>query len=172
MKIRNIATRKPTRCLAMLGAAATLSLVPFGARAQENAADPSFTVKAADPAKKADGTLSPAAKAAIEHGPLPFSDADVAAKVAANRASEAAEKSAAPRPLSAAELAPAGETAGPPTPVIVGGYSTNRVCLVSLATAAPLIPPARLGPRASFNSSTVSLASSTARLEHWSARAR
>jgi hypothetical protein len=73
----------------MLGAAATLSLVPFGARAQENAADPSFTVKAADPATKADGTLSPAAKVAIEHGSLPFSDADVAAKAAANRAREA-----------------------------------------------------------------------------------
>jgi hypothetical protein len=112
-------------CIAAgFAAAATISLAPFAARAQGNAAVPGLTLKLADPAEQGDGTLGAAAKAAIEHGPLPFSDADVAAKAAANRASEAAEKSASPGPLSAAELAATGQAgAGPTAPVIVGGFN-------------------------------------------------
>jgi hypothetical protein len=113
-----------TRCLVVSGAAVVLSFVAFVAQAQENAAVPGLTIRPADPAEQGDGTLGAAAKAAIEHGPLPFSDADVAAKAAANRASEAAEKSAAPRPFSSGELAPAGEAAaGPLVPAVVGGIN-------------------------------------------------
>ncbi|MGH8322852.1 MAG: hypothetical protein ACRETD_03480, partial [Steroidobacteraceae bacterium] len=91
---------------------------------QENAAVPSLTIRPADPAEKADGTLSPAAKAAIEHGPLPFSDATAAAKAAANRAREEAEKSGASHPFRPGELAPTGGAMpGSLAPVTVGGIN-------------------------------------------------
>jgi len=121
MIIRDIMVRKTTRCLALFGAAAAVSFIAFGAQAQENSATPSLTLRPADPTEKGDGTLSPAAKAAIEHGPLPFSDADVAAKEAANRARDEAEKSGAKRPFSPADLSPAGGAgAGPLAPVFAG----------------------------------------------------
>ncbi len=104
-------------------AAATLSFATFPARAKEKAAGFGLTLTLADPTKQGDGTLGAAAKAAIEHGPLPFSDADVAAKAAANRASKAAEKSGVPSPLTPDEFAPAGKAAGARTPVIVGGIN-------------------------------------------------
>jgi hypothetical protein len=90
-------------------AAVTPSLLTFAARAQENPAVLSLTVRPADPAEKGDGTLSAAAKAAIKYGPLPFSAATAAAKAAANRARDEVEKSGSRRPLSPAERAPAGE---------------------------------------------------------------
>lgn len=123
MILLNLMARKTMRGVVLLSAAATLSLVTFGARAQESAADQNLTLRPADPTEKADGTLSPAAKAAIEHGPLPASDADVAAKAAANRARDEAEKSSARRPFSQGDLAPAGEAAGPLAPVVVGGFN-------------------------------------------------
>jgi hypothetical protein len=43
-------------------------------------------IKTADRNERADGTLSAAAARAIARGPLPFSEADVAAKAAADRA--------------------------------------------------------------------------------------
>jgi hypothetical protein len=92
----------------LLGTAATLWFMT-AARAQESAADPAPAMKAADAAEKADGTLSPAAKAAIEHGPLPFSDATAAAKADANHARDEAEKKGAQRPFSSRDLAPAGQ---------------------------------------------------------------
>ncbi len=112
MIIRDQILRKTTRCLALLGAAATLSMVAFAAQAQGSAAGSGLTIRPADPTEKGDGTLSPAAAAAIAHGPLPFSNADIAAKAAANRASDKAEKSGARRPFSPAERAPPG-AAGP-----------------------------------------------------------
>ncbi len=124
LTIHNIMVRKTTRCLLVSGAAAAISFVALVAQAQENAAVPTLTLRPADPAEKADGTLSPAAAAAIAHGPLPFSDANLAAKAAANRASAEAEKSGARRPFSPGELAPADEAAaGPLAPVIVGGFN-------------------------------------------------
>jgi hypothetical protein len=115
-----------TRCLVVSGVAVALSFVAFVAQAQENAAVPSLTLRSADPAEKGDGTLSPAAKAAIEHGPLPISDAVAAAKAAANRVRDEAEKSGASRPFSSGELAPAGGAgAGPLVPAIVGGINKS-----------------------------------------------
>jgi hypothetical protein len=112
MTIRNMMVRKTTRCLAVSGAAAALSFAAFAAQAQE--------LKAADPTEKGDGTLSPAAAAMKAHGPLPVSGADVAAKAAANRAREEAEKSGAKRPFSAAGLAPSGGArAGPSAPSLL-----------------------------------------------------
>jgi hypothetical protein len=90
MRRRNISAR----CLALLGAAAAFSFMTLATRAQGRAAFPALVLKKADPAEKAEGTLGPAAKEAIEHGPLPFSDADVAAKAEANRARDEAEKKA------------------------------------------------------------------------------
>src|SRR5580704_16874032 len=158
MTIRNMMIRKTTRCLAVSGAAAALSFAAFAAQAQE--------IKVADPTEKGDGTLSPAAAAMKAHGPLPVSGADVAAKAAANRAREEAEKSGAKRPFSAAGLAPArgagaGAGAGPSAPSLllnVPGLTDN--------VGAPPTPPARSGRHASFNSSTTRLGSSTARPEH------
>jgi hypothetical protein len=112
MAIPDQMVRKTTRWLALLAAAVTPSLLTFAARAQENAAVPRLTVRPADPAEKGNGTLSAAAKAAIKYGPLPFSDATVAAKAAANRARDEVEKSGARRPFSPAERAPA-DAAGP-----------------------------------------------------------
>jgi hypothetical protein len=99
------------------GTAATISFVAIAAQAQENAAVPdlTLTLRPADPNEQGDGTLSPAAKEAIEHGPLPFSDADVAAKAAKTRARlEARQKSGALPPLSPIQ---------PTMPVIVGGFN-------------------------------------------------
>ncbi len=98
-------------------AAVTPSFLTFAAQAQGSAVVPSLTVRPADPAEKGDGTLSAAAKAAIKYGPLPFSEATVAAKAAANRARDEVEKAGARRPLNPAERAPAGEAgAGPLAP--------------------------------------------------------
>ncbi len=115
---------KTARCLALMGAAAAFSFMTLATRAQERAVFPPLTLKKAGPAEKADGTMSPAARAAMEHGPLPFSDADVAAKAEANRARDEAEKKAAQLPSSPGGLAPAGEArAVPRAPVIVGGFN-------------------------------------------------
>jgi len=116
--------RKKTRFLVVSGVTVALSFVPLVAQAQQNGAFPRLTIRPANPAEKADGTLGPAARAAIAHGPLPFSDATAAAKAAANRANAEAEKSGARRPFSPGGLAPAGNAgAGPRDPVVVGGIN-------------------------------------------------
>jgi len=117
MRRRNVTVR----CLASMGAAAALCSMTLATRAQERMEFPHLVLKKADPAEKADGTMSPAAKAAMEHGPLPFSDADVAAKAEANRARDEAEKKATQRPFRPGDLAPAGEAGAVPlAPVIIG----------------------------------------------------
>jgi hypothetical protein len=149
MTIRDMMVRT-TRCLAVSGAAAALSFMAFAARAQEGAAAPDLTLEAAypadpaekgaaraqegaaapdltleaaDPAKKGDRALAPADTAAMVHRPLPMSDADVAAKAAANRAREEAEKSGAKRPFSPLDLAPSGRAGPRPLlPVVVNGF--------------------------------------------------
>jgi len=95
MCLRNTLMCKATRRFANPTFVAAFSFLAFAAHApaQESGSAPSLILREADPNEQADGTLGPAAKAAIEHGPLPFSDADVAAKAAANRARDAAEKS-------------------------------------------------------------------------------
>ena len=150
MPIHSISARQTALYLYLLGTAATLSFMPFGARAQQSPAAIAPTLQPADSAEKADGTLGPAAEAMIKHGPLPFSDADVAAKTAANRAREEAEQKSTQRPFCLGDLA--GEAgAGPLTPVIVG-VSTSRVW--ALIVAALPIRPARSDPRALFRPST------------------
>lgn len=83
--------RNALRYLALLGATATLSSVTFAARAQESPVLPNLTIKKADPAEKPANPLGPGAKQEI-HRPLPASAADIAAKDAANRARDEAEK--------------------------------------------------------------------------------
>lgn len=117
-------------------AAGTLSLATFAAKAQESATVPDTTIRAADPNEQGDGTLGAAARAAIEHGPLPMSEATAAAKAAADRARDEAEKSGAQRPFSPADGAPAGEAAtGPLVPVVVGGF--NKPGLGPTSSAPP-----------------------------------
>jgi hypothetical protein len=67
--------------------AARRSRVWWAAAAILMAAAPAHAqvLKVADPGEQGDGTLGAAAARAISHGPLPFSEADVAAKVRANR---------------------------------------------------------------------------------------
>jgi hypothetical protein len=90
------------RCLAVL-AAAVLPFLTLAAKAQESPGFPAPILKQADPNEKGDGTMGPAAKAAIVHGPLPFSNDDVAAKAAANSERDKAEKeTGGQRPLSPA----------------------------------------------------------------------
>jgi len=81
------------KTLAIPGVAAAFSFAVFASQAQQSEG-PHVTLKKADPGEQGDGTFGVAAKAAIVHGPLPFSDVDVAAKAAANRSREEAEKSA------------------------------------------------------------------------------
>lgn len=83
-----------TRFTVLLGSCICLSLLSNTARAAESPAILPPVIKSADPAEQGDGTLSEAAARAISQGPLPFSEADVAAKAAANRASDEAMRSA------------------------------------------------------------------------------
>ena len=74
----------------------TLGLLPFmghllwvmPAQAQSGSLEPDQIVTSsfANPDEQGDGTLNAAAKAAIEHGPLPMSEAEVAAKAAITHA--------------------------------------------------------------------------------------
>jgi hypothetical protein len=74
---------------------ALAAIFPFAgnpAQAQQPSPVPQLTFKATDPNEKGDGTLSPAAREAIIHGPLPMSQADIDAKAAANKAADEALK--------------------------------------------------------------------------------
>ena len=110
----------PRRRLFSLIGAAGLSMLPlFHAEGRDRVAanESASIIQAvpADPSEQGDGTMSPAARAAIERGPLPPSADAVAAKAAANAASGAAEQ-----PGSEADLAPAGGAAqSPSAPVVV-----------------------------------------------------
>jgi hypothetical protein len=77
-----------------------------------------LTARPADPSEQGDGTLSDAARAALIDGPLPTSEADVAAKAAANRAADAlAER----RVVAPSDLALAGGVADQRrTPTVLG----------------------------------------------------
>ncbi len=92
----------------VLGSALSLALAGGLAHAQ--------TVEAVNPNIQGDGTLSSAAAAAMQRGPLPMNDAAVAAKAATTRAAVADEKSAAP----STGLSP---EAGGNAPLVVGGHS-------------------------------------------------
>lgn len=73
-----------------------LPLLTDIARADVSVMIPPPVVQAANPAEQGDGTLGEAAARAISRGPLPFSEADVAGKAAANRASDEAMRSVSP----------------------------------------------------------------------------
>jgi hypothetical protein len=122
MGLRNTLACKAARRFVNPAVLASCSFLAFAAHAlgQESGSGPGLILREANPNEQGDRTLGPAAREAIKHGPLPFSDADVAAKAAANRARDEAEKTTAPGPfLTPAELAAAGETwAGPVKPVI------------------------------------------------------
>jgi hypothetical protein len=96
---RNTLVSKLARRFVNSTVVAAFSVLTFAAQAlgQESGSGPGLILREANPNEHGDGTLGPAAKAAIKHGPLPFSDADVAAKAAANRARDEAEKATAPR---------------------------------------------------------------------------
>jgi hypothetical protein len=82
-----------------------------------------LTLQAAEPSEQ--GSLGPAHAATLhQHGALPFSDADVAAKAAADKAHAELEWSGALQPASPSELAAAGVGApGANVPAIVGGLN-------------------------------------------------
>ena len=83
-----------TQFMVLLGCCIGLSLLTNIARADVSVAIPPPVIQLANPAEPGDGTLSEVAARAISQGPLPFSDADAAAKAAANRASDRAMRSA------------------------------------------------------------------------------
>jgi hypothetical protein len=95
------------RGIVFLAAAAVLSFATIAATAQ--------TLKVANPNEQGDGTLGAAAARAIAHGPLPFSDADVAAKAAADRAHDKAARSS--------RGDPTGNTQKPRAPIVQGGLN-------------------------------------------------
>ena len=112
----------PRGVFSLIGAAGLAALPLFHAEGQDRAAanEPAFIQAVpADPSEQGDGTMSPAARAALERGPLPASADDVAAKAAANAASGAAEQAG-----SEADLAPAGGAGqSPSAPVIVEEFA-------------------------------------------------
>jgi hypothetical protein len=133
---RTKTSHKIALCFVLLAAAGTLLFLRNPAQAQQSPPVPHLTFKAADPKEKGDGTLGPAAREAIAHGPLPMSKADVDAKAAANKASaealKALKKAPAPRTRleqgldDHSDAAPPESkpmTAVPPFPVIVGGIN-------------------------------------------------
>ena len=89
------ASRTASRAIVSLG---TWGLLPFvghllwvlPAQAQSSSSEPDQIVTSsfANPDEQGDGTLNAAAKAAIEHGPLPISEAEVAAKAAITHAQQ------------------------------------------------------------------------------------
>jgi len=115
---------KPVLYSAAAAAVVAMSLAaPIEAYAQDGNHGSEGTIVAADPDEKGTGTMGPAAAAARRHGPLPFGPAAVAQKAAANRAYDAAARSGALRPASAAELEAAGHSPSRTAPTIVGGLN-------------------------------------------------
>ena len=112
------------RRLALL--AAVLPFLTLAAKAQESPGNPPVRImKKADPNEKADGTMGPAAKAAMENGPLPMSADDVAAKAAADRDRENA-KSPFRGPLAPAQPGGAAQPLAPVQPGFaeIAGFNT------------------------------------------------
>jgi hypothetical protein len=107
-----MANSRPGQRIAAAGAAAALALLLLtgldvtdaGAQTTERP----LTVKPTDDSEHGDGTMGAAATAAMLHGPLPASQADIDAKAAAN----AAAADAAKKRKSTGSLAPA--LGGPP----------------------------------------------------------
>jgi len=101
----------------ILGGALSLT-VGFGAAHAQGKP----TIQAADPNRHGDGTMSPAAWAAMTRGPLPISNEEVAMKNAANRDAlgEAASGQALRRSAPSAE---AGELDAAQAPAIVDSHS-------------------------------------------------
>jgi hypothetical protein len=136
------------RYFALMTAFAGLLSFSAVAKAEDSAMGESSFFKKADPSEKADGTLGPAAKAAMEHGPLPFSKATAAAKAAADRASEEAEKKGAQRPFSPADLAMAGGPGGGPlAPLIVAGFNKPGLSPGASPCGTPPDTTGTIGPK-------------------------
>src|SRR5437588_769285 len=88
----------------------------------QTANDPVGEIEFADPEMQADGTMSPAAAAAMTGGALRL-ESDIELKAATD---SAAQSEARERPWSASELGPIGELPGlarPNAPIVVGGLS-------------------------------------------------
>ena len=108
----------------MLGVALGLLALSPTAQAQDNLGVGDATIAEADPRERGDGTMGPAAAAALLRGPLPTSAADVSLKAAANRARRDAMRSGLLRRAIPSELIAAGGAAWTPkAPVIVGGHN-------------------------------------------------
>ena len=100
--------------LALLGGALSINTAfaagPEDARVGGTAA---LSVQPADPSEQGDGTMSPAARAAIERGPLPPSADALAAKAAANAMSDEAARAGKLVAPDCADLSRAGGPASP-----------------------------------------------------------
>jgi hypothetical protein len=101
-------------CSALLLAAAACT-----AQAQ----DRELTVSPANPDLQGDGTMSPAARAALTRGPLPMSQAHVDRKRAANREYDAAVAAGRMRPTGLRPAEAGGQGAAAQAPAVVGGLS-------------------------------------------------
>jgi len=107
----------PLLLIAILGSALPLT-ASGGAYAQSKA-----RIEAADPNLQGDGTMSPAARAALTRGPLPMSPAHVERKRAADQESEAAEAAGRMRRSGASPAEAGGEAAAAQAPAVVGSLS-------------------------------------------------
>jgi hypothetical protein len=108
----------------MLGIALGLLVSSTIAQAQNNLGVGDVIIAEADPRERGDGTMGPAAAAALRYGPLPMNAAHVAAKREANRARLDALRSGLLRRATPSELVAAGGAAPTPkAPVIVSGHN-------------------------------------------------
>jgi hypothetical protein len=99
----------------LLGSALSLAVVT-AAQAQGNA-----RLRAADPNEHSDGTLSPAAAKAMNRGPLPINEAEVATKQAADRDARR-EANTAPSVGRQAPSSPAEQSPAVQVPAVVGNH--------------------------------------------------
>lgn len=82
-----------------------------------------LTISAADPNLQGDGTMSPAARAALTRGPLPMSQAHVDRKRAADREYDAAAAAGRMRPSALRSAEAGGQRAATQNPAVVGALS-------------------------------------------------
>jgi hypothetical protein len=85
------------------------------------AEDRGLSIRAADPNVQGDGTMSPAARAALTRGPLPMSQAHVDLKRAANADYDAAVAAGRMRPSGLPSAEAGSQVAAPQAPAVVGG---------------------------------------------------
>jgi hypothetical protein len=140
---RRMGRSSGVRRLVPLGVLAALTITPVTGFAEEGLPlTPGAVALPADAAAVAPGTLGRAARRALQRGPLPAGDADLASKAAADAAAARAAPAVA---RDAAELGAAGEATAPKAPAILppGDFAGQFDPLVSPSDSTGAVGPTR-----------------------------